>query len=69
MRIQGETINVMAKRLGIDPLTVDPMGHLDPEELNLLCQGNLIQAMKHHRERTGSSLSEAKNAVDRATRS
>lgn len=66
VRVQGEAINVMARRLGIEPVAVDPISHLDPEELDLARTGKQIQAIKHHRKRTGSSLLEAKNAVDGA---
>ena len=69
VRAQGEAINNMAQRLGSDPVVVDPMGRLDAEELNLVRAGRLIHAVKHHRERTGSSLLQAKQAVDRAPRS
>ncbi len=58
----------MAQQLGIDPAANDPMGQLDAEELNLVRGGKVIHAIKHHRERTGSSLLEAKEAVDRAPR-
>ncbi|MGV8847572.1 hypothetical protein [Tessaracoccus sp.] len=45
------------------------MGRLDAEELHLVHAGELIHAIKHHRERTGSSLLQAKEAVDKAPRS
>lgn len=66
VRVQGEAIRVMAQQLGIEPLTIDPMSHLDPDELDLVGAGQQIQAIKHYRERTVSSLLDAKNAVDRA---
>ncbi len=59
----------MAHELGIDPVVVDPMGQLDAEELALVRAGETIHAIKHHRERTGSSLLQAKEAVDRAPQS
>ncbi len=59
----------MAHQLGIDPVALDPMGQLDADELGLARAGKNIQAIKHHRERTGSSLLQAKEAVDRAPRS
>ncbi len=69
VRAQGEAIKTMAQQLGIDPVAVDPMGQVDAEELNLVRAGKTIHAVKHHRERTGSSLLQAKEAVDRAPRS
>ena len=69
VRVQGEVIKAMAHELGIDPGAVDPLGQLDAEELEMVRAGKAIPAMKHHRERTGSSLLQAKEAVDRATNS
>lgn len=69
VRAQGEAINTMAQQLGIDPVAVDPIGQLDAEELNLVRAGKMIPAIKHHRERTGCSLLQAKDAADRAQRS
>jgi len=68
VRIQGEALNAMAQQLGIDPVVVDPIGQLDAEELSLVRAGKTIPAIKHHRVRTGSSLLQAKEAVDRAQR-
>lgn len=56
----------MAEQLGIDPAVADPMGHLDAEELSLVRDAKPIPAIKHHRERTGSTLLQAKEAIDRA---
>lgn len=56
----------MAQQLGIDPIAVDLLGQLDAEEFNLVRTRKTIQAIKHHRERTGSSIVQAKEAVDRA---
>lgn len=55
----------MAKQLGIDPVAVDPMD-LDAEEFALIADGRVVEAIKHHRERTGSSLLQSKQAADRA---
>jgi len=68
VRIQGEALNAIAQQLGIDPVVVDPIGQLDAEELSLVRAGKTIPAIKHHRVRTGSSLLQAKEAVDRAQR-
>ena len=65
VQIQGEALNAMARQLGIDPVLVDQMGQLDAEELSLVRAGKPIPAIKHHRVRTGSSLLQAKEAVDR----
>ena len=64
VQAQGQAINAMAERLGIDPVVVDPM-RLDAEEIRLIQGGKAIAAMRHHRERTGSSLIQSKEAVDR----
>ncbi|MEO7587411.1 MAG: hypothetical protein ABIS84_05225 [Arachnia sp.] len=67
VQAQGEALNAMAERLGMAPVMVDPM-RLDAEELRLVQGGKAIAAIKHHRERTGSSLVQSKDAVDRARR-
>ena len=69
VRAQSEALKVMADRLGIDYDAVDPVEQLDAEELGLIRAGKCIQAIKHHRERTGSSLIQAKEAVDQGTTS
>lgn len=69
VRIQGEALNAMAQQLGIDPVAVDPLGQVDDEEKRLIRDGQTIPAIKHHRVRTGSSLVQAKAAIDRAARS
>ncbi|MDO5737208.1 MAG: hypothetical protein Q4P15_12115 [Propionibacteriaceae bacterium] len=69
VRAQGEAINSLARELGIDPGAIDPPGYVDAEELDMLRDGRAIHAIKHHRERTGSSLLQAKEAVDRASES
>jgi hypothetical protein len=38
----------------------------DPEIQDLLTKGNAVQAAKRYQERTGVSLDEAKQAIDRA---
>ena len=43
---------------------VDPTS--DPEIQDLLAKGNTEQATKRYQERTGASLEEAKEAIDRA---
>ena len=68
VRAQGQALNAMAEQLGMDPQVADPLGQVDAEELGLVRSGKAIQAIKHHRERTGSSLLQAKEAVDRAQR-
>ncbi|MGO1489488.1 MAG: hypothetical protein ACTHWA_13200 [Arachnia sp.] len=69
VRIQGEALNAMAQQLGIDPVVVDPLGQVDDAEKRLIHQGQKIPAIKHHRMRTGSTLVQAKEAIDRAARS
>lgn len=41
------------------------LGTLDAQERSLIAQGKKIEAIKHHRDRTGSSLKEAHDAVER----
>ncbi len=66
VRVQDEVINQLCARLGIDPVAADPLGQVDTEERLLISQGKHIHAIKHHRERTGSTLRQAKEAIDRA---
>ncbi len=65
-RAQDGVLNELCARLGIDPLTVDPVGQVDAEERRLIAEGKVIHAVKHHRERTGATLRQAKEAIDRA---
>lgn len=66
VRIQQEVINALCAKVGVDPVAVDPISQVDAAERALIVEGKPIQAIKHHRERTGSSLKQAKDAVDRA---
>ena len=68
VRAQTEVIDALCEKAGIDPVAADPMAHLDDAEQELVRLGKPIEAMKHHRRRTGSSLAEAKRAVDDASR-
>lgn len=65
---QSAIIADLAGRLGIDPTTLDPIGQVDDTERALIADGKKIYAIKHHRERTGSGLKEAKDTVDRVAR-
>lgn len=67
VRTQQATIDLLCERAGISPRQADPLGTVDDEERRLIAAGKQIQAIKHHRERTGSSLIEAKQAVDAAS--
>lgn len=68
LRAAEETIDRLCASVGIDSTPRELTGRLDAEELQYLHDGQPIRAIKHHRERTGSSLVEAKAAVDRAAR-
>ena len=63
-RQQGVIVELCA-RLGIEPPVLDVTQTLDEEELRLLREGQKIAAIKHHRQRTGSGLREAKETVER----
>lgn len=68
IRSQDAVLRALCARVGIDPADLDPVSTLDEEERALLAEGKDIAAIKHHRQRTGSSLLEAKRAVDDAGR-
>jgi ribosomal protein L7/L12 len=53
-------LDAIAEHLGVDPQTPDM-----PDVVEFLRQGQKIQAIKVYRERTGTSLKEAKDACDR----
>ncbi len=63
---QQSVITELCRRLDIEPPAADPKQTLDVAELDLLAQGKKIEAIKHHRRRTGSGLLEAKEAVERS---
>jgi len=64
VREQERVIRVLCERAGIDPPAPDPLLSVDDEERSLVARGMPIRAIKHHRERTGSSLARAKRAID-----
>ncbi len=66
VRRQQSVITELCHRLGIEPPAADPTQTLDETELDLLAHGKKIEAIKHHRQRTGSGLLEAKEAVERS---
>lgn len=67
---QGELIDALYRRLGVGQLDAAgiPTDGSYPEVVEALQQGNLIQAIKSYRERTGVGLAEAKNAVEALAR-
>ncbi|WP_168583124.1 hypothetical protein [Gephyromycinifex aptenodytis] len=64
VRRQGATIDQLCARLGVESASLDSSRDLDEQERALIAKGEKIAAIKHHRERTGSSLSEARDAVE-----
>lgn len=67
---QGELIDALYRRLGIGQLDAAgiPTDGSFPEVVDAIRGGNLIQAIKHYRERTGVGLKEAKDAVEALAR-
>ena len=67
---QGELIDALYRRLGIGQLDAAgiPTDGSYPEVVDAIRGGNLIQAIKHYRERTGVGLKEAKDAVEALAR-
>lgn len=63
VRRQEQIIRQLCEQLGVQPTDVDPMTP-DTTERNLVADGKHILAIKHHRERTGSTLLEAKEAIE-----
>lgn len=63
VRAQDAVIAELARRAGLDVADVDPM-RPDDAERDLVARGRRIEAIKHHRERTGSGLAEAKAVID-----
>ncbi|HIW28524.1 MAG TPA: hypothetical protein H9987_00740 [Candidatus Luteococcus avicola] len=63
---QQSVITELCQRLDIEPPAADPRQTLDETELDLLAHGKKIEAIKHHRQRTGSGLLEATQAVERS---
>ena len=71
VRRQGELIDVLYQRLGIGQLDAAGIPTSDdsyPEVVDAIRAGNLIQAIKSYRERTGVGLKEAKDAVEALAR-
>lgn len=65
LRRQQAVITELCRRLDIEPPELDPTPTLDDAELALIADGRKVEAIKHHRQRTGSGLVEAKEAVER----
>ena len=67
---QGELIDALYRQLGIGQLDAAgvPTDGSYPEVVDAIRGGNLIQAIKHYRERTGVGLKEAKDAVEALAR-
>ncbi|GMA41819.1 hypothetical protein [Mobilicoccus caccae] len=68
VRTQQAVGEQLCDRAGIDPGELDLVARVDDEERRLIAEGKAIMAIKHHRERTGSGLREAKEAIDQASR-
>ena len=66
LRTLENQVAYLYRHLGLDPADAvpDASGGLSPDVVQLINSGNLIQAIKLHRERTGLGLAEAKDAVD-----
>ena len=70
VRRQGDLIDALYRQLGIGQLDAAgiPTDGAYPEVLEAIRAGNLIQAIKSYRERTGVGLKEAKDAVEQLAR-
>ncbi|GAB78888.1 LSU ribosomal protein L12P homologue [Austwickia chelonae] len=66
VQLQQEVIARLCAELRIEPPAVVSIYQVDAEERMLVAQGKKIEAIKHHRQRTGSSLLEAKQAIERS---
>lgn len=64
---QDEAIRSLCAAVGVEPPETDPAEAVDDTERDLIAGGRIVQAIKHHREHTGSSLIDAKRAIDQAT--
>lgn len=65
----GELVDNLYRQLGISPLDAADTTGAIPEVDDAIRAGNLIQAIKAWRQRTGVGLKEAKDAVELRARS
>lgn len=66
LRRQEAVMTELARRLDVDLTTSDPLAPA-AEERRLVAVGKSVRAVKHHRERTGSRLIEATEAIKGAS--